>query len=216
MISRIEGSNESKVLSSWAAVLDVQSLREVKPPDWPKDEVALTPLSLLLVTYQFPSKECPLSDALATLALKDKLRGNNAERHNTLHSLIPQGNGFTKLSSLQTSKSLFSRALPNGTCRGDFKVWKKITALPVNVSSVMMEIPVSIPCNYTVDVVFNASNAMVEKPEQVSLHLSILGEPAKEEWKIVFLCTDLEGLKTISVSLYVLYVTLLYSICIYL
>ncbi len=40
------------MLASWAAVFDVNSLRDVKAPTWPMGEVTLPPLSLLVASYE--------------------------------------------------------------------------------------------------------------------------------------------------------------------
>ena len=49
----------NSVLSAWAAVLDVHSLRDVAVPLWPKDVITLPPLSMLLASYQMAKRYHP-------------------------------------------------------------------------------------------------------------------------------------------------------------
>jgi len=42
--------------SSWAAVVDTTSLRDVTAPTWPQDDIVLPPLSLMVASYEIDCK----------------------------------------------------------------------------------------------------------------------------------------------------------------
>lgn len=49
--SRVEGVGQNQILSSWGAILDVHSLREVDAPQLPDLAMSLPPISLVTLSY---------------------------------------------------------------------------------------------------------------------------------------------------------------------
>ena len=45
-----------KPTSSWAAIVDTTSLRDVAAPTWPQDDIVLPPLSLMVASYEIHCK----------------------------------------------------------------------------------------------------------------------------------------------------------------
>ena len=99
----------------------------MKAPLWPKDEIALLPLSLLVASYHVKSHQSSKKYSLSSV-------------------------------------------------------------MPTNVSTVMKEIPVDIPCGYKIDTTFNITQEIVRSPAAVYLNFGILGKPSTLNWSVTFNC----------------------------
>lgn len=196
LLSRFVNGSVAKVLSVWAAILDVHSLREVIAPAWPEDTVALTPLSLLLATYQLadyhqPSSSNPKGEPAAPNRLFSPLGRNSSPN-------ILWYNSYIMRRYWQSNNRFYGKTIHSLTEQsmkahvGDValnKIRRKTTVFPKDSTWVMKQIPIEIPCNYTLSIDFDIQQVLHQKPVQVDLQFGILGEPGTEVWRVHFTCS---------------------------
>ena len=101
----------------------------------------------------------------------------------------PSMDGDVKLPPLSLLLSTYTlKDCSNGRC-SPVEALRETTVLPTSGEWVMKEIPVNIPCDFHVAVMFNVSEVVPSTTQSAALRLSVLGDPGLEVWRLEGNCT---------------------------
>lgn len=157
------GTKNSAIKSSWAAMQDHNSVKEVTPLPWSSSpqSLSMTPYSLYVSSYQFSTRyqNTPLQSFL--FAIKNPLTFSKYEGRTGKR--VP-----VKLSQVRQA----------------------MTVYPTKSKYIMLPIPSSVPCNYMFTMEYDTTRVMDYQPKQVIIRMGFLGKPGTINWSSTWKCSS--------------------------